>query len=172
MRVTAMVSSILFFAFLFAATTAEEPVTTSPPNASGQPSEEDLTEIAKIRSALGPEFRIASQAFAADLPPSEQKDVSEAKKAAILDASSPAASIYMRGSKPSVEQAIRFAKQAEHDLRILATDPSASYRTCVSGYTDEEVERLTKAAEKCRKLAEELESLTLEARLKRTTQLK
>ncbi|TWT33177.1 hypothetical protein [Blastopirellula retiformator] len=162
MRVASLISSVFLFTLLFATTMAQEPLL-SPPSGGEQPTAEDLSEIAKIRAALGPEFRVASQAFAADLPASE---IAEPKTPAAIDASSPASSIYEQTTKPSVERAIRLAKQAEHDLRILASDPS------VSQYSTEELERLTAAAEKCRKLAEELESLTLEARTGRSTQRK
>lgn len=168
MRVASVISSVFLFTLLFATTMAQEPLL-APPTGGDQPTAEDLTEIAKIRAALGPEFRVASQAFAADLPTAEPAP--EITQTAI-DASSPASSIYEQTTKPSVERAIRLAKQAEHDLRLLATDPAYSYQPCLTPYSAEEIAELQKAAEKCRELAEQLENLTMQARSKRTPQVK
>ncbi|UUO05979.1 hypothetical protein M4951_21750 [Blastopirellula sp. J2-11] len=164
MRVAPLASTLLFLALLLTASTAEEPVTPTPLGIAAQPSAEELKEIKNIRAALGPEFRIASKMFGGALPPAPPTVTDLDSDSLELDASSPASSLYLQATKPSVERTIRFLKLAEHDLSVQSQCDCRGTSWCGGCYSEEEKRQLNEAAKKCQELAKQLESLTTQAR--------
>ncbi|EAQ82573.1 hypothetical protein [Blastopirellula marina] len=158
MRIASIASTLLFLALLLTASTAEEPVSTP------QPTEAELAEISKIRTALGPEFQVASQMFGADLPSSAPISDKSALETDVIDANSPAGNFYLQTTKPSLERAIRFLSIAESDLKALST-PSRNDKTA------HEAQQLREAAQKCKQLADQLEEMA-KLRAPKATQLR
>ncbi|PQO35555.1 hypothetical protein [Blastopirellula marina] len=159
MRVASLASTLCCSLVLLGTAAAEEPLSLD----AVQPTAEELQEIAKIRAALGPEFRIASGAFGADLKAPPQAEPPQVESPDVLAADSAASSFFSSLTPPSLERAGKFLSLAVADLHALSAephDPSAA-----------EAEELRQIERKCKELADQLDRLT-KLRAQKATQLR
>lgn len=159
MRVASLVSSLFLSLALLGVAASDE----RPSLEAGQPTAEELNEIAKIRAALGPEFRIASGAFGADLKVPVTADAPAAESPDVLAADSAASSFFSSLTPPSLERAGKFLSLAVADLHALSAKPDAA--------TAEEAAELQQIEKKCQELADQLQRLQ-KLRAQKATQLR
>ncbi|MFI4876796.1 MAG: hypothetical protein ACIALR_15705 [Blastopirellula sp. JB062] len=143
MRAASFASTLLFVAVWFATLSAQEPENLPI-------SAEQQIEIDEIRAALGPEFRIASQAFGADVPAaSPEQNPASAQEA--FDADAAASSFFLGFTPPSFERAAMFVSLAQSDVESLTSRGKLS--------TKAETEQIHLLEKQCQEMADQLKRL-------------